>query len=167
VLLRHALQQVRRDEALDELGERPGVHQARRGRAELEHVRGRNGGVGILESPVVGRTREGERGDEGAGADAGHHAEAGPRTGLLPAAEEARRIGAVLAAAGEHEPRLLVGLRGRGEGVAVLLHRVGGEARIADRAGLGLEAFLQGEGGALSGALVLGDRARESRGGGR
>ena len=44
-----------------------------------------NGGVPVFEKIVVFRPEERERGDQGAGADAGDHVKFGPAAGVAPA----------------------------------------------------------------------------------
>ena len=148
--------------ALDHLRERRGVghgiveHGGEQATGTKDLVRG-HGRVDLAQGGVVVGPEEGEGRNQGAGADAGHYLEFGPRPGFGPAVHQAGAERAVVAATGHGEvahrrqPHHLSGARRAGgpergflaiEGARGFLDQgpgvtVGEEARVGDTERLG------------------------------
>ena len=140
----------------DHLGERRGVGHGvvEQGGGEAAPAKdpvGGQGRVDLAQFGVVVGAKEGKGRDQGAGADAGHHLEAGPSPGRRPAVHQAGAERAVVAAARDRE---IVGGRQRRDRLAGCLQ---GRLLAGERAA----GFLDHRGGvAVSVETQVGDAER-------
>ena len=137
--------QLCRHPVFDQTLERPEIEQAVARDPVLEDIRRSDGGEVLVHLLVVARPEEGERSNQGADADAGHHGEFGPGARLGPAGEHAGAVGAVRPAAGDRQPRSGRGRQKAGE----TGRRIAPHARVRNARNDRGIFLLRREGGAL------------------